>query len=176
MKTLIGGPKLDHLLVLLDIAAKQIGYFVEFGVYHGGTLKIIAEKYPNRLCYGFDTWEGLPGEAWTEGEPHGIGDFGDCDYEKVKRGMPPNVILKRGVFPDTAKGIEGPVAFAHVDFDYEVSTEAAIRWLRTRMAKGGIVVFDDYKWPHCPGVETAILKSRIKVRPSTKYQCYWVNE
>jgi len=62
LKTLIGGPKLEHLLVLLQRAVHHEGAIVEFGVYHGGTLKIMAETYPDRMCYGFDTWDGLPVE------------------------------------------------------------------------------------------------------------------
>jgi hypothetical protein len=174
LQTLIGGPKLDSLLRLL--AKAPLGDLVELGVYHGGTLKAMAEKCPDRTCYGFDTFEGLPAESWREGEPHGVGDFRDCDFESVRTGMPPNVILRRGYFPSSAHGVYGPIAFAHVDFDFEVSTTDAIEWLKPRMTYGAIMVFDDYQWQNCPGVERAILKARLEVRQSAPNQCYWVKD
>lgn len=175
LKTLIHGPKLDNLLLMADRVRRVPGCIVEFGVYHGGTLQLLAERFPDRQCFGFDTWEGLPAESWTEGEPHGIGDFRDCDFEAVRDGMPANVELRRGRFPETAAGIDGPIALAHVDFDWERSTADAIEWLRPRLAPGGIAVFDDYEWKHCPGVKAAIERAGIPVLQSTNHQVYWVN-
>lgn len=174
LKTLIVGPKLDSLLELAERVQGVPGCIVEFGVYHGGTLKALAERYPERWCIGFDTWSGMPAESHTPGEPHGIGTFNECDFEKVQAGMPSNVLLRRGRFPDTAIGLDIEVAFAHVDFDWKVSTADAIAWLKPRLSPGAIVVFDDYEWPYCPGVEAAIKASEIKVEKSANHQCFWI--
>jgi len=176
LKTLIGGPKLEHLLVLLQRAVHHEGAIVEFGVYHGGTLKIMAETYPDRMCYGFDTWDGLPVEKWNKDEPHNPGDFRDCDFEAMRAEMPPNVQLCRGLFPDSARGLDIRVAFAHVDFDFHASTADAIKWLRQHMVPGGIAVFDDYQWAHCPGVKRAIVEAGVPIQKSTLHQVFWENE
>ena len=176
LKTLIVGPKLEHLLVLLQRAMHFPGAIVEFGVYHGGTLKIMAETYPRRMCYGFDTFEGLPVEKWNQDESYSPGDFRDCDYENLAREMPPNVQLVRGVFPQSAAGMDLQVAFAHVDFDFHASTADAIRWLKLHMVQGGIAVFDDYKWPHSPGVKKAIVEAGLHIQKSTLHQVYWTKE
>jgi len=175
LKTLIGGPKLEHLLELLRRAMRSdVGAIVEFGVYHGGTLKIMAESYPDRMCYGFDTWDGLPVEKWVPEEPHSPGDFRDCDFESMRAQMPTNVRLYRGTFPESAAGINPRVAFAHVDFDFHSSTADAIRWLKLHMIHGGIAVFDDYDWPHCPGVKRAITEAGLMIQKSTPNQVFWV--
>lgn len=176
LKTLIGGPKLQHLLVLLQRAMHHPGAIAEFGVYHGGTLKIMAETYPDRLAFGFDTFEGLPIEKWNKDEPHNPGDFRDCDFAALSAQMPPNVQLRRGLFPDSAAGVDVPIAFAHVDFDFHASTADAIRWLKRHMVPGGIAVFDDYEWPHCPGVKRAIVETGIPIQKSMLHQVFWVHE
>jgi len=46
------------------------GLALEFGVFTGGTLRIIAEARGGRDVYGFDTFTGLP-EDWRLGFPAG---------------------------------------------------------------------------------------------------------
>lgn len=174
MLSLVRGPKLDALLCLLD-EAPRTGVGVEFGVYQGGTLRDLAIYQAHRAWYGFDTFSGLPAEAWRSGEVHGVGDFRDTDFQAVLKAMPENVTLYPGIFPESAEGIDVPVGFAHVDFDFEVSTSAAIEWLKPKLIPGAIVVFDDYDWQHCPGVRKAIEDSGIEIQRSTEHQVFWIN-
>jgi hypothetical protein len=161
------------LIRLLDASPKQ-GVGVEFGVYKGGTLDTLATFQPWRAFYGFDTFSGLPLDHWKEGEPHRVGDFRDTGYLAVAELMPSNVTLLPGLFPAVAAGLDIPVGFAHVDFDFELSTAAAIGWLRERVIPGAIVVFDDFDWMHCPGVRKAIEAAGIEVKQSTEHQVFWV--
>jgi hypothetical protein len=39
------------------------GLILEFGVFSGNSINIIADKFPLRTIYGFDSFEGLP-EEW----------------------------------------------------------------------------------------------------------------
>lgn len=161
MKTLIEGFKLDRLLG--ELAKAPAGDVIELGVYMGGALEAMATAAPERQMYGFDTFEGMPAALWREGEPHGVGDFGDTSFEAVREKMPANVMLVRGLFPDSAAGIEPGIALAHVDFDWYESTRAAIGWLLPRMVPGGVIVFDDWEWKHCPGVRRAIDEAGLAV-------------
>ena len=43
-----------------------------------------------------------------------------------------------------------------MDCDLLQSVRAALDYFVPRMVTGGTIVFDDYEWPHCPGVATAI--------------------
>lgn len=175
MKVILGGDKLKSILRLLDSVSHIEGEIAECGVYHGATLKKMAERCPKRHVFGFDTWEGLPPEHWIDGEPHGVGDFGDVTFEAVRRDLShcPNVALVRGVFPDTAQPYRDMrFAFVHIDFDWESSTRAAIEFFRPRMAEGGVMVFDDYDWKHCPGVRRAIEACGLVVRQDTPNQAY----
>lgn len=161
MKTLIKGFKLDRLLD--ELSRAPAGDVVELGVYRGGALEAMAKAAPHRLMYGFDTFEGMPAALWREGEPHGVGDFGDTSFEAVKASMPKNVMLVRGMFPGSAVGIDPSIALAHVDFDWYESTRAAIDWLLPRLVPGGVIVFDDWEWKHCPGVKKAIDEAGLVV-------------
>ena len=161
MKTLIEGFKLQRLLKELSNA--PAGDVVEFGVYQGGSLAAMAKAAPDRRMYGFDTFEGMPEALWRDGEPHGVGDFGDTSYEAVARKMPENVTLVRGTFPNSAGDLSPDIALAHLDFDWYESTKAALEWVLPKLVPGGVIVFDDYEWKHCPGVRRAIDEAGLTV-------------
>ncbi len=170
--SLIKGPKLDRLLA--ELMRAPTGVVVEMGVHQGGTLAAMALAAPDRRLIGFDTFEGLPVEAWREGELHKVGDFSDTSLEAVRRAVDglPNVELVPGLFPASADGIEASVALAHVDFDFYESTRAAIEWLLSRMVPGGVIVFDDYEWKYCPGVKRAIEEAGLRAE-SSHYQAIY---
>jgi O-methyltransferase len=138
-------------------ARRLEGVVVELGVFQGGALKAMAEAVPEKVCYGFDTFTGQPEASWREDDYH----------------LPGHVTLGPGWFPQSADGFDLPIAFAHVDFDLQKSTEDAIAWLEPRMTKGGIVVFDDWGWKNCPGVAKAINGAGLPVVRSNVHQCYW---
>lgn len=163
MLCLIKGPKLDRLLA--ELRRAPAGIVVEMGVYFGGSLAAMAKAAPDRQLVGFDTFTGLPKEAWSKGEPHGIGDFGDTSLEGVQKALDglDNVSLRPGLFPASADGLDDPIALAHLDFDFYQSTKDAIEWLLPRLTAGGVIVFDDYDWENCPGVRKAIEEAGLIV-------------
>ena len=84
--------------------------------------------------------------------------------------MQGNVILKRGLFPETTAGLEARrFAFVYVDFDYYISTRDAIALFAPRINPGGVMVFDDYEWPQCPGVAEAIEQIGLEVEVPVPY-------
>lgn len=148
------------------------GLIIEVGVYKGGSLKYLSELFPDRHIYGFDTFEGLPKEYSSDIEYHKVGEFNDTDIEAVRAFIDSdNVALIKGLFPDIApEGLTEKIALAHIDTDYYLSVKACIDWLGPRMVKGGMVVFDDYDWPNCPGVKQALDESGLKYCVSANYQ------
>lgn len=171
---LIAGPRLESLLSLLAKVRGLDGCVAELGVYKGGTLKAMAEAVPEKTCYGFDTWEGMPAARWVEGDNPAPGALADVSFSAVSRAMPDNCKLVQGVFPQSAVGIDAQFCLVHLDFDYFQSTVDAIEWLKPRMVSGGIIVFDDWHEITTPGIAKAIKKARLTIVESAPNQCYWI--
>ena len=150
------------------------GDIIEVGVYKGGSLKYLAELFPDRRIFGYDTFEGLPEKYHEKDEYHKPGEFSDTDLLSVGKFInSPNVRLQKGIFPECmgfTNCINKDYALAHIDTDFYLSVKACIRWLKPRMVKGGMMVFDDYDWPNCPGVKQALDESELSYCISADYQ------
>lgn len=140
------GPRLgDHPHDTLRhvLSLKPGGLAVEFGVYKGTTLRMIAAVMP---VVGFDSFEGLP-EDWRPG--FGAGRFA-CP--------PPNlgVELVIGRFEDTlptwAAQPHPRIGFVHIDCDLYSSTTTMLKHIGPLLRSGCYVVFDEF-WGY-PGAET----------------------
>ncbi|MET8761270.1 class I SAM-dependent methyltransferase [Lentzea sp. NPDC004782] len=127
---------LEHALSL----APEGGLALEFGVYTGTTLKIIATAREGKDVYGFDSFEGLP-ENWRNGFPAGAFNV---------EGLPevPGAELVVGWFDEVLPGFlrshEGPVTFLHVDCDLYSSTKTVLELVGPRLVEGSVIVFDEY--------------------------------
>jgi len=127
---------LEHGLSL----APTGGMALEFGVYSGTTLKIIAAARPDSPVFGFDSFEGLP-EDWRSGFP--AGTFQVDGLPEV-----PGAELVVGLFDDTLPGFleknQGPVDLLHVDCDLYSSTVTVLTHVGPRLRAGSVVVFDEF--------------------------------
>ncbi|MBB5958876.1 hypothetical protein FHS29_005485 [Saccharothrix tamanrassetensis] len=127
---------LEHALTLVE----RDGLALEFGVYAGTTLKIIAAARESRDVYGFDSFEGLP-EHWRSGFPAGM--FGVDSLPDV-----PGAELVVGWFDESLPGFldehPGPVTFLHVDCDLYSSTRTVLDLVGPRLVPGSVIVFDEY--------------------------------
>jgi hypothetical protein len=127
---------LEHALSL----APRDGMALEFGVYTGSTLEVIAHARDKKSVYGFDSFQGLP-ETWRPGFP--VGTFATDDLPDV-----PGAELVVGTFDETLPGFiaehAGPVDFLHVDCDLYGSTKTVLEHVGPRLHPGSIVVFDEY--------------------------------
>lgn len=127
---------LEHALSL----APAEGMALEFGVWSGATLKIIAGARGGGETYGFDSFEGLP-ETWRTGF-----DAGTFDID----GLPevPGAELVVGWFDEVLPGFleqhPGPVDFLHVDSDLYSSAKTVLDLVGPRLRPGSIIVFDEY--------------------------------
>jgi len=160
MNTLITKDRLDELIRIAKLCPR--GPIAEIGVYKGGSLKYLADAFPDRRLYGFDTFEGLPAAYHSEIEIHKPGEFADTHVESVARFINnPRVELIKGLFPESvwAIGDDTRFSFVHVDTDFYLSVKACIEWFVPRMMPGGVMVFDDFDWPNCPGVRKALEES-----------------
>lgn len=178
--TLITQDRLDAMVALAKNAPAK-GYFAEVGIYKGGSLKNLALSFPEKIIYGFDSFEGLPKGLWTENEIHNPGEFSDTSFESVNNFLKNtcnNVTLIKGIFPESAQQYEDLYfSFIHIDTDFYLSVKACLEWFWPRLIKGGIIVLDDYLWPNCPGVEKALNDFQKPYKKTeADYQAYLIKE
>lgn len=127
---------LEHALSL----APTGGMALEFGVYTGTTLKIIAAARGGKQVYGFDSFEGLP-ENWRAGYPAGTFDI---DGRPQVSGAELVVGWFDKVLPEFLAEHPGPVDFLHVDADLYSSAKTVLEAVGPRLRPGSVVVFDEY--------------------------------
>lgn len=126
---------LEHALTL----APSGGMALEFGVFTGTTLKIIAAARDGEV-YGFDSFQGLP-ETWRAGFDSGA--FGVGSLPDV-----PDAELVVGLFADSLPGFlaehPGPVDLLHVDSDLYSSAVTVLQLVGPRLRPGSVIVFDEF--------------------------------
>lgn len=156
----------DRLWVLHSMARQSLalpGNYWECGVYKGGTAKLLAdllETAPGGGCMLrlFDTFAGMP-ETDPDRDIHRSGDFADTSLVAVKRliGERPHVGFHPGWIPGTFDGFEAErIAFAHIDVDIYQSILDCCHFVYPRLVPGGVMIFDDYGFPTCPGARAAV--------------------
>lgn len=140
------------------------GDFLEAGVYRGGTARLLRRvlessdwRRRHRL-HLLDTFGGMP---TTDGakDLHKEGDFADTSLEAVSAfvGREDWIDYAKGLIPETFRALETlRFALAHIDVDIYDSISRCCEFLYPRMTPGGIIVFDDYGHPSCPGARAAV--------------------
>jgi hypothetical protein len=143
MPKAIGFETQKELIAYSLTETRVAGYYLEFGVFTGGTIRYMAKQKPSISFYGFDSFEGLP-EDWF-GMPLLKHSF------SLKGGMPKvphNVTLYKGWFNETLPKWcvehKDKVAFMHIDCDLYSSTVDILESFSNRMQIGTIILFDEY--------------------------------
>jgi O-methyltransferase len=159
----------QSLYILFAFAANALtlkGEVWECGVYKGGTARMLAKLIQQKGKAGtilrlFDTFEGMP-ETDKTIDLHKQFDFADTSIEQVRSALLPLgdisfVSLHKGWIPQTFVGREASViTFCHVDVDIYRSVRDCCEFVYPRLAAGGVMVFDDYGLPTCPGARKAV--------------------
>ena len=123
--------------------AADDGLYLEFGVATGNTLREIASAAPTeKIVYGFDSFNGLPGD-WS-GHVETTGAFKQNRVPKV----PFNATLVPGLFSETLPTFmdknNGPISFVHIDCDLYSSTVTILDNIGSRFQAGTLILFDEY--------------------------------
>lgn len=134
---------------LLDELRDVYGDIAEFGVYNGGSTRVLARLWPHLTVWAFDTYSGMPREAFTEGLDHDTpGSFKTGYTFQEMFGDFPNIIPVRGLFEWAlvALPLTPKIRFAYIDCDLFQSATTALWWLidRQHLSPGGIIFLDDY--------------------------------
>ena len=137
------------------------GAILEVGVWRGGTGSLMAANAArigiNDPVYLCDTWRGVvkTGEIDTYYRDGAHDDTSrEIVAELVDQLRLQNVELLEGVFPDdTGEQIaDRSFRLCHCDVDVYRSAKDVLDWVWPRLSPGGVVVFDDYGFPGCPGI------------------------
>jgi O-methyltransferase len=167
--TLVDIWRLYELWTLVSELADIPGSILEVGVWRGGSGALMAARAaaagiddPVFLC---DTWTGVVKTGAVD-TYYQDGKHADTSRELVEalvgRLSLHNVQLLEGVFPDAtaAQIAERRFRLCHIDVDVYQSAHDVFRWAWPRLSPGGVVVFDDYGFPACPGVTQFVDEQR----------------
>ncbi|HVS70147.1 MAG TPA: TylF/MycF/NovP-related O-methyltransferase [Phycisphaerae bacterium] len=157
--TLLSSFELYNLDQLLKQVEHVPGHLAEVGVYRGGTAKHLSKfaSKQSRELHLFDTFEGMPPTDSTK-DWHKQGDFADTSLDSVRELVQGDqVTFHKGFFPATATPIpQKTFSFVHIDVDIYQSVVDCCEFFYPRMTRGGIMLFDDYGRPTCPGAKRAV--------------------
>jgi hypothetical protein len=82
------------------VSISEKGFTAEIGVFMGFTSKVIALSNYNNTHFCYDTFEGVV-KSDPKIDIHKDGDF-SCNLDEVKKNINlPNIIYKKGTFPET---------------------------------------------------------------------------
>lgn len=135
-------PKIGDSLISSCLSKSLPGLVLEFGVFTGGSLRIIANS-TDKICYGFDTFTGLPESAkgWHKGEFNLAGNIPHFTESNVR--IVPGLIQE--TFPEFLKEHSEKVSFVHIDTDIYSSAKYILDSLydNDRFQEGTIILFDE---------------------------------
>ena len=156
-RTLVEQPSAYMLYQLATHCRSIDGDLAEVGSYRGGSAYLLASA-SKRPLHVFDTFRGMP-RVDPGKDIFREGDFSDTSYEEAREFLAPmsHVKLYPGLFPGTA----GPVVdqrfrLVHIDVDIYRSVLDCCHFFYPRLMPGGILIFDDYGYPKCPGAKEAV--------------------
>lgn len=168
------GLKMHYLADIANyIKDKNIsGDVAECGVYKGGSARLLSTIFDDKKILLFDSFSGMmEDDSYPEGH-HKTGEFSDTSLESVKDYLNDknNCYFYDGWFPQSAKFLtDQTFCFVHADFDLYQSTKSCVEIFWPRLNSGGIILFDDYDWIPCPGVNQTIKEYFTPEVPHSKY-------
>lgn len=124
-------------------------HILEFGVYEGRSISILASIWKDKTIYGFDSFYGLP-EEWKiqPDKTHSIGHYSAHGELPI---VPDNVHLFVGMFkysiPEWKQIHKGPISIIHIDCDIYSSTITILEELNNQIEPGTVIFFDEL-WPN----------------------------
>ena len=149
----------------LKLLAREInqnkiqGNVAELGVYKGDFARYINKEFPDKNLYLFDTFDGFDDKQNQENIDSGFTskdamsyiDLSDTSVNEVMKKMehPENVVIRKGLFPDTKPEEELNYAFVSIDCDIYQPIYDGISYFYPRLNKGGYIMIHDYnneKW------------------------------
>jgi hypothetical protein len=140
IKKLFPDQRWENLEIAINLAIETTidGMWCEFGVGNGDSIKFIANRNPNNVIYGFDSFQGLP-ETWFPGLIE-IGEYACA----APTDLPTNIQIIEGLFSDTLPLFKKEkLSFIHIDCDLYSSTKTVFDNFKDYIDTGTVIVFDE---------------------------------
>lgn len=138
------------------------GSTAELGVYRGDFSRLINHYFPDRKLYLFDTFEGFDKRDAEvdrrEKFSTATQDFTQTSVDLVLSRMehPDNCIIRKGWFPETAKGVDDNFCFVSLDCDLYQPIKAGLEFFYPRLVHGGVIMIHDFIPKGYGGVREAV--------------------
>jgi len=144
---------------LLKLALAVDGDVVECGVYKGMTAYLMCRAVggTGRWVHLFDSFEGLSAPGKLDGDYWVPGALGAPEAELRKTLAEfDNYHVYRGWIPQRFSEVaQRRFSFIHIDVDLYRPTLDSLEFFYPRIARGGIILMDDYGFITCPGAKRA---------------------
>jgi O-methyltransferase len=169
--TLVDVWRLYELWAIVGELADVPGAILEVGVWRGGSGALMAARAAalgiEDQVYLCDTWEGVvkSGAVDTYYRDGKHDDTSLGIVEKLLADMRlDRVECLQGIFPDDTGDKVADQAFrlCHIDVDVYQSAKDVLDWVWPRLSPQGMVVFDDYGFPACPGITRFVDEQRMQ--------------
>ena len=138
------------------------GAAAELGVFRGTFSALINQVFLDRKLYLFDTFHGFDQRDQRyddDSEIHNLKlDFSDTSVEMVLEKMIwiQNVIIRKGWFPDSAKGVNDEFCCVRLDMDLYQPTKSGLEFFYPRMIHGGYICVHDCRSRNFDGARKAV--------------------
>lgn len=161
------GPSIDIRYLILTMLANEInrkniaGSIAELGVFRGVFAQRMRALFPDRTFYLFDTFDGFD-EKQKSDDFLNFGakfdNFKDTSIEIALKtiGDTKNCVVKKGLFPETAKDVDDVFAFVSLDADLYEPIRDGLHFFYDKMASGGYILIHDFINAAYPGCEKAV--------------------
>lgn len=164
------------------------GALVETGVWRGGQITLMRWAAPERVCWLYDTFEGMtrpgPYDKKRDGEKaterYARKERGGTKWDAAPLEDVRNSLQEFGVYDESklrfvigdvretlkdAKNIPDEIAVLRLDTDFYDSTRMALKTLYPRLQVGGFLLIDDYgHWLGCRQAVNDYLGHRNKLK------------
>ena len=154
------------------------GLWMETGVWKGEMINRMAKANPDKIIYGFDSFEGFPDDGRKPGDWDYVGFNLKGVVPNMIHGMPfaRNIELTKGWFKDTLPSFleleQKKISFISIDCDLYSSTKDVLECIKNYITNETIVVFDD-AW-HYDGYEDHQMKALYEFVKEYNYQVKWI--
>ena len=169
--TLVDVWRLYELWAVVGELADVPGAILEVGVWRGGSGALMAARAAalgiEDQVYLCDTWEGVVKSGALD-TYYRDGKHDDTSLGIVERLLADmrldRVECLQGIFPDDTgdKVADQTFRLCHIDVDVYQSAKDVLDWVWPRLSPQGMVVFDDYGFPACPGITQFVDEQRMQ--------------
>jgi O-methyltransferase len=169
--TLVDVWRLYELWAIVGELADVPGAILEVGVWRGGSGALMAARAAalgiEDQVYLCDTWEGVVKTGALD-TYYRDGKHDDTSLGIVERLLADmrldRVECLQGIFPDDTgdKVADQTFRLCHIDVDVYQSAKDVLDWVWPRLSPQGMVVFDDYGFPACPGITQFVDEQRMQ--------------